>query len=152
MNIEVFEKDITDKLKADLTVDNADIDVVPEKESTFDMPVGKAKLEVFYHDSEWKATEDVATVSQEEKARFGVILYSRNLRGDWGIYDLAKRLKKSLVGYKPTDCNKIRVEKLEYVSRENNLWKYLLIGYAETLLVEDADVEGAGTVTSVTVD
>jgi hypothetical protein len=140
MNYEQAETDIYTRL---LPFQGANIEVVklPETQEDFKRPFAKAKFTVGYKGSKWKDPQSTGHISQVEELLFEIAIQSRTLRGAKGLYSLKKLLTQALVGFTPTDCDKIYAKEsgMTGVSETLNdgVWTYCVIVACTTLSVED---------------
>lgn len=83
----------------------------------------KARAAVQYVDSEYDSGRSTGIMVQEEKARFRLTYETRKLRGDGGLYNLMELTKLALIGYKPTDGDRMTVYKYGMLEFEQGAWQ-----------------------------
>lgn len=121
-----IEDEISARLAAEAW-EKVDVLPVPEREKDLKLPVPNIQLIVQYAGSKFGGTKTTNPVSQEETGHFNVILQSKKLRGTTGIYDLLIKIKKSLLGFKPTGCQKLQIvpdKGIEFVEFSDDLWQF----------------------------
>lgn len=127
MNYGILETDIVARLNQyfiDNSVSNLFEAVeIPENEGDYRKAFTKSRATVQYLESDFDPSSSVNQVVQEEKVRFRVSFEARKLRGEGGIYQLMDLVKKSLIGYRPPNCERVTVYRYTVINFEQNLWQ-----------------------------
>lgn len=139
MNYEQAEDDIYNRL---LPFEGADIEVakLPESQADFKRPYVKAKFTIGYKGSKWKDPRSTSHISQEEEVIFEIAIQSRTLRGAKGVYTLKRLLTQALVGFQPTDCDRMYAKESGMTgdaTLADGVWSYSALFACTTLSVED---------------
>lgn len=144
MNYELLETEIVERLLP-FAIAGITVKALPETEaensSSKNLPT-KATFTVIYAGSEYPSLNSTYQVSQTENVFVSILIESTFLRGSLGIYNLISVLKKALLGFKPTDCQKITVVKHHTIGtpeaqKINNMWNYQVIFQTTSVCVED---------------
>ncbi len=135
MFIEKLEIDTVKRLK-DKVGNGIDVEVMPETEAAFTRPFSTGRLSVCYKQSDFDKPRSTAEISQDEEQTIEVIIQARTLRKTHGIYDLAERTRKALVGFIPTNCRRMYAVSFKFENRENNLWVYVYTFATKSTIVE----------------
>jgi hypothetical protein len=120
---------------------NIEVAKLPESEADFKRPYTKAKFTVCYKGSKWKDPRSTSHITQEEELLFEIAIQSRTLRGNRGIYTLKRLLTQALVGFQPTDCERMYAKESGMTGVETTLtdgvYTYSAVFACTTLSVED---------------
>jgi hypothetical protein len=147
MRYEDVEKEIRDRLQAKFGP-HVSVIVLPENEAEFKRPVERSQVTVAYQGSEYELDGSTrqplslglgAVVIQEETVLFEIVIQAKKLRGTNQLYDIIGRVKRALVGYRFTDCEKMKVRKIGFVQRDEGIFTYTLTMSTLTMVVEDPD-------------
>lgn len=148
-----IEQEIVNKLQPLVT---AGIDVVPlpQVEAEFQRPFQHGRVTVVYKGSTFDNHLSTHHVVQDERLQFEIVVVCRRLRGDTGVHGIVEVIKRTLLGFAPTDCSKMRVIKNSYqeYQKEAALWGYSIIFETVYRLVEDAEYDTEQAITEITVD
>jgi hypothetical protein len=140
MDYQQAEQDIIDRLIPFKTA-GIDIQPLPENQAAFKQPFEKAKITVAYKGSKWKYPASTSEMSQDEEVMFEFSIQSRTLRGNIGIYFVKALTIKALVGFAPTDCDKMYCKESGMtqasVALDDGVWTYTLIMCCRNVSVED---------------
>jgi Gp37 protein len=140
MDYQAAEQDIIDRI-APFKTAAIDIQILPENQVDFKRPFEKAKITVAYKGSKWKDPASTGHMSQDEEVMFEFSIQSRTLRGDRGIYKVKALLIQALVGFAPTDCDKMYCKESgmtqAHTTFEGGVWTYTLIMCCRNVSVED---------------
>ncbi len=140
MDYEQAEDDIVTRLMPFI---NAGIDIakLPEAQADFKRPFDKAKITIGYKGSKWDKPTSTGHISQDEDVMFEFSIQSRTLRGDRGIYIVKALIIQALVGFAPTDCDKMYCKESGMTGAkevfEDGVWTYTLIMCCRNVSVED---------------
>jgi len=161
MNYETAEEQIRTRLAAKLG-SNVEARVLPEDEAEYGkIAVAKPRVTVSYKMSDFPTGERASKassrtlgsfVSQEEQIVFEITMESRKLRGRNGLYDVLTKTKKALLGFTPSDCQKLQVLKFGFVERTESLFIYQLLISTTTTIVEEQDAQVLPTLEQIVVD
>jgi hypothetical protein len=153
MDPEELEDELKDKISLDLGT-NIDVEVLPEKIADFRKVYEKPKITVCVNSISFDTPQSVNHVSQHAPVQIEIAIQATKRRGECGIFDLYKKLKKSLLGYIPVNCHRIYFKKFELSDYERNddIWYYTLQIECKTLIVEDFTEQTSPLYDSVTTD
>lgn len=148
MNYGALETELVTRLNAYFTAqsvqDKFEAVPVPQSQAEQDRPFIKSRVTVQYFTSGYKPSQSINQVSQIETITIRLTFEARNLREENGFYSLVELVKRSLLGYKPTNCStKLVIDKYDQVFYENNTVSPYLDFKTETLNVQ-ADDEAPG--------
>ena len=136
MNIIELENSIVGQLSplADVGVE---VIAVPETQAEFNRAV-QNRITVAYSGGRVgeSSQRSLADTQQNFGAMIDVTIQSRKLRGESGIYALDQAVRGRLLGFRPANAGKMRVESVAFQSLEENLWSYTLTFIAPTVFVE----------------
>lgn len=148
-----IEQEIVNKLQPLVT---AGIDVVPlpQVEAEFQRPFQNGRVTVVYKGSTFDDHLNTHHVVQDERLQFEIVVVCRRLRGETGVHGIVEVIKRTLLGFAPTDCSKMKVIKNSYqeYQKEAALWGYSIIFETVYRLVEDAEYDTEQAITEITVD
>jgi hypothetical protein len=164
MNYGTAEQDIVNKITAYITsigqTDLYEAALIPETEqqyTDFYSNFTKARVAVQYVDSQYDPGSSAGIGLQEERARFRLTYEARKLRGDGGIYNLMEITKLALVGFRPTDADRMTLAKYGLLEFEQGAWQPYLEFECRALNVQVDDdnsdpalggpVQGVGIIT-----
>ncbi len=135
---EEIESEIADRLAAVIGA-GIDVTVLPERQADYSRPFVNGQVTVCYHSSKYAEPNSTAQMSQYEDISFILAIQSRTLRGDKGIYEIASKCRRYLIGFEPTNCHRMWAKEfgLQDGKIEDNLWTYYAIFCTRTLAVED---------------
>lgn len=140
MNYETLEGYIVARLAAFLQ-SNAEIIPLPEMDPDVKLPSIKGKITVAYNGSDYEGSETSDFVVQPEKISFQVIVQSRKLRGNTGVYTLLSGIQTAILGWKTPVTDKIQFGQAKYVAHENGVWVYSLTLSTMSVAIEEPDDE-----------
>ncbi len=149
MFFEQLEKDIQARLKAKIG-NGIDVDILPETESGYRKPFEKARVTVCYTSSDFDKPKSTSEISQDEEQTIEVVIQARALRGVMGIYDVANRISKALIGFRTAHSRKMYATSFKYSSKEENLWAYTYTFAIKTTVVEQPDDVSEPLITQIT--
>lgn len=111
---------------------------MPETEKGFELSLSKCLILVAYSDSSFQTPSSVDMVTQNEVVAVLVNIKSPKLRGDFSIHQALRLCKMILIGYKPTNCGKMYLEKIEMDERDEqrNFFSYNMVFKTKKLQVE----------------
>lgn len=137
-----IEQEIVVRL-ADLATANIDVLQLPEVQAEYERPFQNARVTVAYKSSEFGDIKNAHHIVQDEKLQFELIIVCRKLRGAAGLHSVTEMVKRSLLGFMPTDCSKMRLAKNGFTDfqAESALWAYSMIFETTYRLVEAGEFE-----------
>lgn len=150
---EAAEDDIYNRLKVFESV-NVEVEKLPENHKNFKRPYEKAKITVGYKGSKWEKTKSTQQIAQDEKLTFELALQSKVLRGPRGLYNLKRLVTVALVGFAPTDCDRMTADESGMTGVTETLvdgvWTYTMLFCTTTLTVEDFEEDLTVLLTKIT--
>lgn len=139
MNYQQAEADIVTRLQP-FSGDDLEIVPLPENLKDFERPFTKGKITVCYKGSKWDKPHSTQQISQKEELTFEISMQSRFLRGSKGIYAIKYMVTKALLGFMPTDCDRMYAHEsgMTGVATQNDgVWTYSYLLCCTSLVVED---------------
>ena len=138
MFFEAQEISIKDQLINYINDANIDIEILPENEKDFTRQLVKPCLSVCYSNSDFDPSLTNNKIGQFETESFDVVIRATKLRGQYGAYDCARLISGALVGFKPTNCERMQAVKFRFddYSAEHK-WRFVFTFSARTLAVQD---------------
>lgn len=140
---EQAEEEIFQRLKA---FEAADIEVRKLAEDQEELatdgprPFKKGRLTIGYKGSKWGDTRSTAQIIQEEKVTFEIAIQSKQLRGSRGVYNLKRVVTQALIGFRPTDCDRMVADESGMIgaaTQADGIWSYSALFSCTTESVED---------------
>lgn len=128
LNYEAFQNDIVARLGG-LNTPTQIVDIVPlpETEAEFKATTYlRPRITVCYTGSDYTgsgtnpSTFDIGDVEQEELVGFHLTIESKILYGASGIYGILQKTRELLLGYSPTNCDKIHFKRSQVQRPENS--------------------------------
>ena len=119
LNYEAFQNDIVARLGG-LNTPTQIVDIVPLPETEAEYKATtylRPRITVCYTGSDYTgsgtnpSTFDIGDVEQEEWVGFQLIIESKILYGASGIYGILQKTRELLLGYSPTNCDKIHFKR-----------------------------------------
>lgn len=117
MNYELAEQSIVDRLNAWFGQKGLDVffvaAVMPDTEQDlkdFEKNFTKARVAVEYQDSNYKFSNGLGCVKQDESVRFRLLYEARKMRGQGGLFTMLLETKNALIGFRlPGSTNALTV-------------------------------------------
>ena len=141
MDFGAVEQQIATHLLTKITDADIDIVAIPEEDIEVAPRFGRRKIIVAFISEESDPDENISIVSQDVNITFAVLLQGKLLRGENGLYPLAERVKKALIGFTPNDCRKLTYSSHKFVKNENKIFEYVLDFKTISTRVEDISDE-----------
>lgn len=130
MNYGTAEGEIVDRLNsyfaANNVADSFEASLMPETEEqfrTFYNNYSKTRVAVQFFDSTPQSSSAIGCTTQDEFVRFRLSFEARKLRGDGGLYQMMELVKKSLIGFAPSNAGKLEYKKYGLLEFEQNSWQ-----------------------------
>jgi hypothetical protein len=145
-----IEQELCDRI-ASYTKRKFEVVPIPEVEADFNRPVETSRITVAYKSSDFNQgggrggsseVKSITNLIQTEMLTFQVTIQARKLRTADGIYKGIALVRKALVGFKPSDCDKLKIAFVAHVKYEESLWNFIIEFSTTTFSVEDE--EGMG--------
>jgi hypothetical protein len=142
------EDEIVSRLRLFFEVDTVDVIVEPDNDADYKRGIQNPILTVAYSGSSWPIQLSTSEGSQREEVSFLINIQARTRRGALGIFSLKSTMTKALLGWKPTNLDRIYLKKFDPLGRnaDNALWFWNLEIAATKLHVQDLpdeDLPGA---------
>lgn len=142
---EMLENEIVARLQTLVTAGSA-VQVMPETTEEYTKPpLDKGSIIVAYIGSDFDTTDGVPkmtsidTSSTEEYLRVELTLRSRKLRGTGGIHDLRDKAQARLLGYRPSNYDKLKLRSFGYFAFSESVWAYKLVFWCKGFIAEVPD-------------
>jgi hypothetical protein len=126
------------------------VEYFPERPDEYRLNHPTGALLVSYPGSDFGDTVDVTFVMQPRSLKVSVTVVLRQLHGKGGAVDVLDLVRRSLVGWRPPDCKKMRALSEKFLGQTAGLWQYAVDFAAEGVQVEDAEPDGGPLLTNVT--
>ena len=124
---------IIERLKNEIT--DLAVERYPDKmdSTTYQLihPVGI--LLVGYKKSKYRRTSDMAMMAQTRSFRGFVSILTKKLNGRKETYNIVDRVRAALIGYSPTDCEPIWLDKDICAEDISDLWQHVIDFRCHTL-------------------
>jgi hypothetical protein len=142
-----IEQEIVTRLQPLTNGGGVDVVPLPQVEAEFIRPLNAGRVTVAYKSSEFPGIRSTFEIVQDELLQFELVVQARLLRGNAGLHKIVEAVKRTLLGFMPTDCSKMYLVKNGFTSRdpEQNIWTYSMIFETKYVLVEDAEEETGPT-------
>lgn len=141
MNYEQAEEDIKARLLPFVNAGVIDTILIPETLADFKRPFENGKITICYKGSKWEDPRSTGHIVQDEEVIFQIEIQSRTLRGERGIYLMKKAINQAIIGFAPTDCDRIYAKESGLTSVGETLnagvWTYSFLVACKTVSVED---------------
>ena len=141
---------VADRLKSQ--VPGVAVELYPDNPSAWRLNHPRAALLVDYRGSQYGKVVDTGIVAQGRDVSLGVSVVARTLHDAYGALLLTDAVRIALLGQRWPDCRKARLASERFVSHEAGVWIYELVFAAESLVVEDADVDAGPLFKRLAVD
>lgn len=163
MNYEQLETDIVTRLSP-LLPENSEVMKLPETDDDLrGKPFIGGRITVMYSGSDYgdpggnNFTRSTAQVVQLETVMVDVVIQSRFLRsGDDSLHKLIRLVKRSLIGYQPTDCDRLYMRKQKVVDKldqqdASDLFTCVMEFECTTMSIEEVDdtADDVGAITQI---
>ena len=139
MDFETAEDDIVTQLQLKITDPNINIIPIPEEETEILPAFGKRQIIVAFASEETDPDENTSVIIQNAHVTFSVLLQGKKLRGDTGLYPLAKLVKIALTGFIPTDCRELTYVSHRFVKNDKKVFEYVIDFKTQVTYVQDVD-------------
>jgi len=161
MNYETLQTDIAARLaeiNTNPSAPIADVMALPEAESNYKRAAHDRPLvTVLYTGSEYgqgnKTNNSITIdmVTQEEIIGFQVNVEAKKLYGSTGLYAILNVVQSLLLGFEPTDCDKIHFKRsaLQRDEKDNTLFIFVLECYVQGYAVEDVPATTGALITQI---
>lgn len=141
MDYGTLEIEIANRLQQKLQTHGFDAIPLPETQAEYSKPFTNGRATVAFTGAKLDDLQSTGEVSQYLVATFSLSLQSRFLRGDNGIHQLSQLVKQYLLGYNPTDCDRLYHVSHEFVRFEDGIWEHVMDFETKTLWVQTVDEE-----------
>lgn len=161
MNYETLQTDIAARL-AEINTNPAapvaDVMALPEAESNYKRAAHDRPLvTIFYTGSEYGKgnsdfnSMDIEAVAQEETIGFQVNVEGKKLYGATGLYAILNVVQSLLLGFEPTNCDKIHFKRsaLQRDEKDNTLFIVVLECIVKGYAVEDVPATTGALITQI---
>ncbi len=157
MNYEQVEEDIRARLHNAIG-STCKVIAIPETEEEFKRPITKPQITVSYNGSDFGTMgrmdkAEIRTlgdaITHREVLSFHVMLQSKKLRGEVGLYKIISDTLRLLTGYAPFECDRLYVTKFGFVDYKEGIWSYNLQMAATSILVQEQDFPDTPTFSNI---
>ena len=125
MNFEEAELEISEFLSGKINEQNVEVVPLPEVEKDFEKAWGKLKVIVAFASEDADVNSFTTSgVYQDVTITFSILIQGKSLRGPNGLYQLAEKIKRVLVGYQPKDGDAMTYGGHKFLDRNNGVFEY----------------------------
>jgi hypothetical protein len=139
MDYGALEIEIANRLQQKLQAQGFDAIPLPETQAEYSKPFTNGRATVAFTNAKLDDPQSTGEISQYLVVTFSLSLQSRFLRGDNGIHRLSQLVKQYLLGFRPTDCDRLYHVSHEFVRYEDGVWEHVMDFEAKTLWVQGID-------------
>ena len=152
MRYEQIELDIVNRL-AVLAAANVVVVPMPEVQGDYKRPVGTGmRVSVMYKSSEFEKPISTGSVVQKEIISIDVMLQASKLRGANGLYRLQEAVRRRLIGFRPSNCDRLYAVENGYTDWRENVWTHTFTLACVSMAVEDLDTSEDVLITKIMFD
>lgn len=138
-----IEIEIAERLKTKLQPNGFDAMALPESQAEYSKPFTNGRATVAFTTAKADPPQSTGEISQHLVVTFSISLQGRFLRGDKGIHRLSRLVREYLLGFRPTDCDRLYHVSHEFVRYEDQVWEHVMDFECRTLWAQVAtDEEG----------
>lgn len=130
MTYDIAEQEIVDQVNAYIVSSGQvalyEVALMPETEfdyKEFYSKFNKSRVAVEYKDSDYEENTSAGIVSQAENVKFRLTFESKKLRGPGGLYQFIGLVKKALIGFRLTDCDRLVLSEYSLLEFEQGAWQ-----------------------------
>lgn len=122
MSINIIEKEIISQLQA--SVSDLKVEGFPDKPEEYKLLHPKGAVLVHFQGGTYSEPEENIFLQQTVSLDFGLTLLIKGLRDKNGAYSYIDAVIAALTGFTPTGCNKMYLNRVDFLSEDNGLWQY----------------------------
>lgn len=138
MNYEQAESEIVAKLSEDTAlVDIADITILPDDVAEYKTPTVKGLVTVVFLGEKFDNNQGIGDISQHSTVTFNVGIQARKMRGAKGVYAISEEVKKTLLGFAPTDCGILTLSEHDFSGYQNDVWEHSITFSCRSLRTQE---------------
>jgi hypothetical protein len=127
MDFGVVEQQIVDMLISKIPGPEIEFSAIGENDIDYVLPVSKSKVIIAFSNEEPNpASGSMDMMNQDSSVVFSVLVQSRKIRGNHGIYQVANLIKKYLTGFQPSDGDCFRYAGMRFEQKVKNTFEYSL--------------------------
>ena len=126
------------------------VEYFPEKAADYRLNHPKGALLVSYAGSRYDETRDITYVGQPRALRLAITVLMRQLHGRNGAVEAVDNVRRALLGWRPPDCRKAQITADKYLGETAGIWQYAVDFSAQSMVVEDTEVNTEQPLTQVT--
>lgn len=152
MRYEQIELDIVNRISV-LAAANVVVVPMPETQGDYKRPVGTGmRVSVMYKSSEFEKPISTGNVVQKEIISIDVMLQASKLRGANGLYRLQEAVRRRLIGFRPTSCDRLYAVENGYTDWRENVWTHTFTFACASMAVEELDTSEEVLITQIMFD
>jgi hypothetical protein len=138
MNLYPAQQSIVQHLQSDFTAAETAYLAkdLPDAEVNYDAGLKNPITYVVYVGSQTDPSATTNTIAQPRKARFNIEVHAKKLYGPSGMFAVRDVLEQSLIGFKPTNCQKLYLLKDDISKTEEGIWVHVYQLECQTMLVQ----------------
>lgn len=140
MDFEALEDEIIEALD-DIANDKVEVIPMPESEADFDRDFEDARITVAFNGLKSDDPVTMREIAQDDRQTVGIVIQSRRLRGEFGAYNLYKRIRATLSGFSCTGCEPFVSRSFDLISDENDLFTWLALFECKQMHVSEVEFE-----------
>jgi len=136
INYDILEDELITRLE-EIPGSNSTIilEKTPEDESDFNRVWKRPTISVFVQSESYQETVDTSIISQPTEIKIVVSVHTKKLRGSSGVRYLASLVKELLLGFRPSNYEKLTLETDVY-DFQGNIWQSFITFNAVGHIVE----------------
>jgi hypothetical protein len=143
MNIYPTQLSIVNRLQADFVAAGTlflSMDM-PDSPSDYDNGLRNPISYVVYMGSQADPSSSTNVVAQNRKLKFQVECHARELYGATGLFLVRDIVEQSLIGFKPTNAQRIYLIKDDISQTDEKIWLHVFQFECETMLIQKDETD-----------
>lgn len=138
MNIYLTQKSIVERLQLDFTEAGTSFLALdlPDSEDEFESGFVNSIAYVVYTGSQALGSVSTSVIAQPRKARFNLECHARTLYGPTGLYAMRDVVEQSIIGFMPTNSNRLYLLKDDIKQTDEGLWVHVYELECDLMLIQ----------------
>jgi len=137
MDIGAIQESITTQLTGAFQGSTYTAQILPEADASYQRAVPDPISYVVYTGSDTTAIISTDPIVQHRRLKFNIECYGRLLYGDTGLFQLRSLVESALVGFRPSNCDRLYLVKDEISRGEDGIWCHVYNLECMTVLTQD---------------
>lgn len=156
MNYTGLVDEVVARIQALMPSPDYEVVRMPDAEADFARAVRSGRVHVSVGQTKDDGPTSTAHIRQLETINVDLIIHARFLHApdpqNPGIYEIEELIRKYLVGWMPTHCNRMYKVSFAYSAKHDDRWEYILTLATTTLIVEETDAVNEVNITQITLN